>query len=154
MQQGIQVMKRNAIIVVSIVVVVTVVGLSISRGRELSKRLVCSSNMKHIGTSIKIYATDTTGEKVVEQLVRSGVIPKDSLICPSSELQQRNYLIVTLPAPLIDNRTVVMYEPKSNHRDGGNFLFADGHTSFIIGEQYDLIASNPTSWWEKGNEEE
>ena len=138
----------------SLVLVVAIVGLSISRSRELSKRLVCSINMKHIGTSARIYATDTTGEKVVEQLIHSGVIPKDSLICPSTELQQGNYVIVALPTPPFDNRTVVMYEPKSNHGDGGNFLFADGHTNFISGEQYDLIVSYPTSWWEQGHEEE
>ena len=119
-------MKRKAIIVGIVALVVAIVALSISRGHGLSKRLVCASNMKHVGTSAKIYATDTAGEKAVEQLVDSGDIPKDSLICPSSGLQQGNYVIVTLPAPPIDNRTVVMYEPKSNHGDGGNFLLRMG----------------------------
>ncbi len=147
-------MKSKAIIVVIVALVVPIIGWSISRSRELSKRLVCSSNMKHIGTSARIYAADTTGGNVVEQLIHSGVISKDALTCPSSGLRQGNYVIVARPTPLIDNRTVVVYEPKSNHGDGGNFLFADGHASFISSEQYDLIASNPTSWWEQGHEEE
>ena len=90
---------------------------------------------------------------MVGQLVQHRVNPKDRLICPSSGLQHSNYMIVR-PTPPIDNRTVVVYEPKSNHGDGGNFLFADGHASFINGKQYDLMASNPTTWWDQRHEEE
>ena len=147
-------MIRNANIVLIVVVAVPIVALSISRGCEVSRRLACARTMKRIGTSARIYATDTTVEKAVEQPVHSGDIPKDSPICLSSGLQHGNYVIVALSAPPIDNRTVVMYEPKSNHGDGGNFLFADGHASFIRGEQYDLVASKPTSWWQEQGKEE
>ena len=94
-------MRCNVIIVVIVAVAAPIVALSISRGREFSKRNMHA--MAHIGK----------GDA------------KDSLICPSSGLQHGNYLIVALPAPPIDTRTVVMYEPKSNHGDGGNFLLLD-----------------------------
>ena len=146
-------MTRKAIIAVLVALVVSIVGLSISRSREFSKRLACAMRMKQIGASAKLYASHATGETVVGQLVQLRASPMDRLICPSSGLQHSNYMIVR-PTPPIDDRTVVVYEPKSNHGDGGNFLFADGHASFISGEQYDLMASNPTTWWNQRHEEE
>lgn len=60
-------MKRriNAFTLIELLVVIAIIALlisillpSLSRARELSKRLVCGSNMKGIGTSCKIYAND------------------------------------------------------------------------------------------------
>lgn len=60
-------MKRRlkAFTLIELLVVIAIIALlisillpSLSRARELSKRLVCSSNLKGIGTSAKIYAND------------------------------------------------------------------------------------------------
>lgn len=149
-----RVVKRKAMIVVIVALAVPIVGLSLSRGRELSNRSVCCNTMRRIGTSARIYTTDATGGWAVEQLVHAGLIPKNSPICPSSGLQQGNYVIVAPPTPPINLRTVVMYEPNSNHGDGGNFLFADGHAGFIGGEKYDLLVREPTRWWKTERNEE
>ena len=57
--------KLKAFTLIELLVVIAIIALlisillpSLSRARELSKRLVCSSNMKGIGTSAKIYAND------------------------------------------------------------------------------------------------
>jgi prepilin-type N-terminal cleavage/methylation domain-containing protein/prepilin-type processing-associated H-X9-DG protein len=59
--------KLNAFTLIELLVVIAIIALlisillpSLSRARELSKRLVCASNIKGIGTSAKIYANDNT----------------------------------------------------------------------------------------------
>jgi prepilin-type N-terminal cleavage/methylation domain-containing protein/prepilin-type processing-associated H-X9-DG protein len=57
--------RKKAFTLVELLVVIAIIALlisillpSLSRARELSKRLVCASNVKGIGTSAKIYAND------------------------------------------------------------------------------------------------
>lgn len=57
--------KRKAFTLIELLVVVAIIALlisillpSLSRARELSKRLVCASNVKGMGTAFKIYAND------------------------------------------------------------------------------------------------
>jgi prepilin-type N-terminal cleavage/methylation domain-containing protein/prepilin-type processing-associated H-X9-DG protein len=57
--------KLKAFTLIELLVVIAIIALlisillpSLSRARELSKRLVCASNIKGIGTSAKIYAND------------------------------------------------------------------------------------------------
>ena len=47
------------VVIAIIALLISILLPSLSRARELSKRLVCQSNMKGIGTSCKIYSNDS-----------------------------------------------------------------------------------------------
>lgn len=84
-------MKKKAFTLIELLVVVAIIALlisillpSLSRARELSKRLVCASNAKGMGTSFKIYSNDnqehwptpTFSETTTNQIqYTEGVVP-------------------------------------------------------------------------------
>jgi prepilin-type processing-associated H-X9-DG protein len=115
---------------------------SLSRARELSKRLVCASNLKGIGTTMKIAVMDDSksGVPTIQSLLDSGAITAKMLECPSGG--EANYIVVPYTAEQIDHsrpNQVWMYEPIDNHLDGGNILFADGTVRFVRGEEYERL---------------
>ena len=79
-------MRRvKAFTLIELLVVIAIIALlisillpSLSRARELSKRLVCASNIKGIGTSGKIYANDNT-EKWMIPAFKRGAIDVDGI---------------------------------------------------------------------------
>ena len=57
--------RKQGFTLIELLVVIAIIALlisillpSLSRARELSKRLVCTSNIEGIGTSMKIYANE------------------------------------------------------------------------------------------------
>jgi len=120
---------------------------SLIRARELSKRLICSENLKAIGLAADIYLNDTDLTFVsLKTLVVEGFLDPRNTSCPSATQAGPNYVILEKPAEYDgDPEKVVAYEPKSNHGDeGGNILFADGHVEFVKGQRFDdLLAALP-----------
>lgn len=107
------------------------------RGWELQRRLVCAGHLKDLGTlGTPRWPTDVP---ILQWLAEHK--------CPNAP--NPNYVIVAAALERIgavsDPRTVVAYEPRSNHGgEGGNILFADGHVSFVRAAAYDeLIATIP-----------
>jgi len=96
--------KRSAFTLIELLVVVAIIALLISillpamsRARELSKRTVCTSNLKQIGTGMYIYANDgdkfpvTSGYKAnppqaVYWLYRTVVPPTTGKPSPTADL--------------------------------------------------------------------
>lgn len=134
----------QVLLVVTLFVAITV-GL-LERNRQHSMRLVCGSNLKGIATSWKIYggAHPESKRPALAWMVAKGHVQLDATICPTGRPPKSNYVFLfpKLTKPL-DNRSVVAYEPKSNHDGvGGNVVFADGHGKFVTGNEYDhLIAA-------------
>ncbi len=72
--------RVKAFTLIELLVVIAIIALlisillpSLSRARELSKRLVCSSNLKGIGTSAKIYANDNNEKWMIPGFKRGNI---------------------------------------------------------------------------------
>lgn len=125
---------------------------SLNRAREQANRIKCASNLRLIGMSVQVYASANGGKlpDTLEQLVASGELAPDALVCPTSNdtiapgaTPQAQAASLATPGHLsyvylgkgLDHRAnadvIIAYEPPSNHRnDGMNVLYADGHVEF------------------------
>ena len=131
-------------IIVLLVAYVLWIGLNAAlNARELQRRMVCAANLKGIGVAFKVYSGEGWDGKApaVEWLIARGCIEQRQAICPSSNLSQSNYVLVPLPDRPVSDRTVIAYEPRSNHGVGGNAVFADGHAEFLRGDDYDRLVA-------------
>lgn len=138
--------RRIVIGVSALLVVVSPVTIpAFYKSRELSRRLLCQSNMKGIAMSLKVYAYPGPGTsaEALQSLVERGIIAREQLVCPSSG--QSNYMVADRVLQLwrlADNAGPVLVEPKSNHgSEGGNVVFGDGHATFERGADYDRITA-------------
>ena len=103
--------KRRAFTLIELLVVVAIIALlisillpSLSRARELSKRLVCQANMKGLGTSFKIYANENieqwpvppfdesaineTGIEYIDQIGEDGDLDREEMSCTEGDMSE------------------------------------------------------------------
>jgi len=112
---------------------------SLSRARELSRRLVCATHMQSIGTAMLIYESDypNQGLPTLQRLVELDMISAKEILCPIVRSGQPNYVLVAAP-DRASSDVVAVYEPKTNHLgEGGNVLFADGKVTFAKAPAFD-----------------
>ncbi len=118
---------------------------SLARARELSKRIVCATNMEAIGVAMGQYAADNNfqGQIGLDELIHGGYLTRDQTICPASGLDLSNYIVARRPAQERPaNETILVYEPLSNHGgEGGVFLYGDGHVMFNLRPLYDELVA-------------
>jgi prepilin-type processing-associated H-X9-DG protein len=123
---------------------------SLNRARETANRVKCASNMRSIGQAMIIYATSNRGylPPDLAMVVPVGV-KMDQFVCPSaSDTPASNAAGLSTPGHLSyvyvyqgkpmslrklgpGSRAAVLYEPFTNHTDGTNILFADGHVEWL-----------------------
>jgi hypothetical protein len=88
--------------------------------RELSRRLICASQMRGLLTRLRIYADEDApaGEDPIARLVAKGLVAPAHTRCPSGGAP---YILVS-PSDSDDTpyrRGVAIYEPLSNHGGAG-----------------------------------
>ncbi len=114
---------------------------SLARARELAKRTTCAANMRGLGVALLTYAAENNGafpDDPAKALTGAGIRPKN-LECPSSG-GQSNYRYV--PGWSANDRAdkPVVYEPIENHGgEGGNVLFVDGHSEFVVQARWSSV---------------
>lgn len=113
-----------------------------TRSRERSKRLICCSNIKGIGTSCLIYANEhgDAYPPSLQTLIDSGDITALQLLCPSSDKKKSDieldaegcYIYIPGQGSSDDPTNVLAYERKDNHGgEGAHVLFNDGRVEFF-----------------------
>ncbi len=112
-------------------------------GWEQQRRLTCAAVLQRFAAAARAYAQEVsppTASSLTQNMIERKRIEPKSAACPSHPGVMSNYVLVAPNVNATDGRTIVAYEPKSNHGgDGGNIVFADGHSSFVLGEDYDRL---------------
>lgn len=110
---------------------------SLSRARELSKRVVCATNLGAIGQAMYIQAQDDGRfPKDFQVLVDKKLVTPKMFQCPSSDAIEGNlnacYGYVSGQTTSDAPTNVLVYEkPGCHQNEGGNVLFQDSHVEFI-----------------------
>jgi len=125
---------------ISLVIVPLMIAIllpSLSRARELSKRTVCSANMRGIGQAFYIYAQSNNGafpDSATNWMAQvSGDVTPRQLICPSdARVSGTSYCYVPGYHQNGDPRQIILFEdPKIHNNEGGNILYLDSHVQFV-----------------------
>jgi prepilin-type processing-associated H-X9-DG protein len=124
---------------------------SLNRARETANRVKCASEMRQVGQAILLYANANNGQYPPDlgTLITTQGLSPTSLVCPSSnDTPSPGPDAATQAANLntgghcsfiyigkgltqsADPATPVLYEPLTDHANGTNVLFVDGHVEF------------------------
>ena len=138
--------RKWAWLIVAVVIAAVLVCAAIPtvrRNRKLRNRLICSSNMKAIGTQFEVYVWNNLAfpRDPIQALVEMGYITPAQARCP---VGGGRYTFVdrgvsSAAAEDVDfhARDVIVYEPLSNHNgEGANVLFGDGHSEFVTPDEF------------------
>ncbi len=114
---------------------------SLSRARELSKRAVCSTNLRGIGQAMYMYAKgepDGAFPDDVGKLVAAGLTTARQFNCPSDVSGMGSYYYVPGYGTNSSPDQIILYEGPAIHGgEGGNILYQDGHVSFLKQLKFD-----------------
>ncbi len=127
---------------------------SLTRARETANRVKCASNMRQIGQAILHYANENKGHYPPDlaTVLRTQAITSNEFVCPASKdkaatpapnpqsatLAQAAVSYIYIGQNLTSGASksdVVLYEPFTNHNDGTNILFGDGHVDWLTKQQ-------------------
>jgi len=122
--------------------------------REIACRIKCSVNLKSLGITMQIYASDyndkyPVADRWCDLLIRHSKAEEKMFICPYAERGRCHYAINPNCEPNSPEDIVLLFETKGgwnqvgglellttkNHKDKGcNILFNDGHVEFVKAE--------------------
>jgi prepilin-type processing-associated H-X9-DG protein len=119
---------------------------SLNRAREMANRVKCAANMRQIGVELQMYASSNAGQYPPDLdtlLAKSNTLTPSVFACPSSsdtaapsnnQLSAGGHLSYVYFPDLTNSspaNRLVLYENPTDHHDGVNMLFGDGHVDWI-----------------------
>ena len=116
---------------------------SLSRARELSKRVVCSANLRGIGQAMYLYAVDEDDGAFpddINKVIKAGNATPKQFNCPSDISTASSYHYVPGYGTNSDPTQIIMDEDPSIHGgEGGNVLYQDTHVTFVKSPQLEQL---------------
>ncbi len=145
---GVVIGSLNVLVVPLLLIAILLPGLN--KAYETANRIKCASNMRQIGQAMLLYANenqnvypDSFGPLLETQDITARVFlcPSTTDKAPTGTSQQVVAAIDSGTAgsylyfgkgldPSAGPTTVLVTEPVSNHTNGGNVLYGDGHVAF------------------------
>lgn len=126
---------------------------SLLKAHARAMRYSCRTNLKGIGMALLIYSNDYNDQfpPDLETLISKAEMPAKGLVCPATNLKDsyiyRGATLTTSDTPWM----ITVYEKLSNHGDGRNVLFLDGHVEWVREEHFqELIKRDNDYRREKG----
>ncbi|HWB53316.1 MAG TPA: H-X9-DG-CTERM domain-containing protein [Tepidisphaeraceae bacterium] len=126
---------------------------AMNRSRETANRVKCGSNMRQIGQAMLLYSNEHGGKFPSDMgtLIIAEAIPPQAFFCPSSNdslSPEFGKMVPEAQAAWLDQHSdyiylgkgktsssppdvILLYEKDSDHHDGMNMLFGDGHVEFV-----------------------
>jgi prepilin-type processing-associated H-X9-DG protein len=127
-------LRRRWLLLVGALVAAVLLGSVFVKSRELSRRLVCGSNIKGFATAMMIYGGSILPSQRMEALIQAGQLQRSQTVCPATgRAYSFNSAILTTPVSRVDSppTTIVAYEDPANHGGtGGTVVYGDGHATF------------------------
>jgi len=144
----------GAVLLLMLVALPMILLPSLSKARETANRVKCAANLKQIGLAMQLYANENRGNYPPrpEDLLLTQDITSEVFICPSTNdtkapgatPQQEaanlsagghhSYIYLGKGKNATAGYNVVLvYEAPTNHKNGFNVLFGDGHVEYLNG---------------------
>ncbi len=165
--------KERGFTLIELLVVIAIIAIlagmllpALSQAREKGRRIACMSNLKQIGLSIRMYATENKefypnkqGRTGFEMLRLNGYVEQLQIfICPSttdfiepaSNLSDASvsYKYAALLKESSSTDSGVSIDRDSNHVKYGNVLFSDSHAAGFAGFNWSEgnVGSSTFNW--------
>jgi hypothetical protein len=159
---------------IAITVFLTVSAILQSRHTGATRMEMCANNLRQIGLEMETYLQNGGGvyPDSFAPLLADGLLPPEALVCPDTadtpargpttraiqaDLNSGGHLSYVyvgrgLTKALVTSRTVLAYEPLSNHESGLHVLFGDHHVEYLTEPAADQFLAKvaagefPVSW--------
>ncbi|MHC4796799.1 MAG: hypothetical protein ACYTF1_09160 [Planctomycetota bacterium] len=147
-----RILLRSGVIGIVVIIIFWIIIPDFGSHRQ-AYRAQCASNLRAIVIACMCYASaDGVGPPTLDILLEGGerayLLPKQ-LICPVSK---KRYIYISNQSIKPDYRTVVVYEPLSNHaNEGANMAFVDSHVCWHTPQQYWTVLNETKSRLQEDN---
>jgi len=132
--------------------IINFVAPSLLQAQVQATRITCRSNLKSIGMALFMYSSDHKDKFPADLetlLAKTYLRENKMLICPATKLRD-SYIYRGAAITVADIPSLIMvYDKSSNHNDGRNVLFLDGHVEWVQEERFQELIKKDNDYRRK-----